>query len=78
MNPFVTNKQTNRKSNKQEISSCKYESVCSKETEKNLINKKQAYVSMTLLVLPFVVMAILNIDLKRFLSENVRNEVKPN
>ena len=33
---------------------------------------------MNLLVLRFLVTAILNIDLKSFLSENIRNEVKPN
>ena len=77
-NPFVTNKKQTEKNNKQEICSCKYESICSKQTGKQIINKKQAYVNMNLLVLPFLLTAILNIDLKTFLSETVRNEMKPN
>jgi hypothetical protein len=42
MNPLVTNKQKKkeRKSNEQEISSYKYESICNKETEKKY-NKQE-------------------------------------
>jgi hypothetical protein len=47
-------------------------------TKKLRKSKKQTYVNKKLSMLRFIVMAILNIDLQAFLSENVNKEMKPN